>query len=117
MLTTVVYMKKNSFLHKNKLQAICEYAYIHNLSIKRIYCDSRLSRLNRTRLLIHSRTADFEIVLVYRLSELDKNPKKQARIIRILRRNNIIVISVKDSIIDPKFQDLLEKNFFCLKNS
>lgn len=117
MLATVVYMKNNAFLRKNKMQAICQYAYIHNLSIHRIYSDKRLSRLNRTRLLIHSRTADFEIVLVYKLSELDKNPKKQARIIHILRKNNIIVVSVKDSLVDPKFQAFLEKKFFCLKNS
>lgn len=117
MLKTVVYIKKNSFLHKNKIRAIYEYAYIHDLSIQKIYSDNRLSRLNRSKLLIQSRTSDFEVVLVYRLSELDTNTKKQNRIIHMLRKNSIIVISVKDSLLDSKAEAILEKKFCCLKNS
>jgi DNA invertase Pin-like site-specific DNA recombinase len=98
----VVYIRKTAFLTEKKKKIILEYAKEHNLNILKIYIDKPRKRLNRTRILIYSKSQTFDAVLVYKLSELDKRPKVQNKIISVLRKNNVIVISVLDSITTDK---------------
>ena len=108
MLKTAIYIKRNSFFSRKKI--LFKYASEHELNIVKIYKDKPISRINRAKLLMHSKTEIFEVVLVYQLSDLDSNPKMQNKIISLLRKNNVMVVSVKDSITPPKDEKVFSKD-------